>query len=291
MMSKKPDAIGRGVAWTLVGVLALLPACGGTSTSEPAGESASERLDTGEDAEPGYQLSALAPENLKRERPDAPFDLTGNWFIDTKDGVDPEAWRFGPPYPTLTPAAQQHFDASAKAAKEGKVYRDDIGRCFPAGMPLIMTRYWPMAMIQLPTAIYMISGFMNSLRIVYLDGRAHTAADLAVPTANGESIGRWEGDTLVVDTRYFIDDHHWMDQGGRSIPAGNQLRIVERIRLLEDEDKLQIEFTMTDPEHWEGEWTSTKTFVRVVDTDIAEVVCTPELNEKLKSTSSAAYIQ
>jgi len=264
----------------------LTAACGGAGEGEPAPEAGAEAP-----VDDGVQLSALAPANLQKERPAAPFDLTGNWFIDTKDGADPEAWRFGPPYPTLTPAAQVHFDASAAAATDGKVYKDDIGQCFPAGLPLIMTRYWPMAMIQLPTAIYMVSGFMNSLRIVYLDGREHTPADLAISTANGESIGHWEGDTLVVDTRYFIDDRHWMDQGGRSIPAGDQLHIVERIRLLEDVDKLEIEFTMTDPEHWEGAWTSTKQFVRVVDEDIAEVVCTPELNEKLKSTSSAAYIR
>mgnify|MGYP007099125762 CR=1 FL=1 len=48
---------------------------------------------------------------------------------------------------------------------------------------------------------------------------------------DGESIGRWEGNTLVVDTIYFPGHHHWMDQGGASIPAGEQLQIVERIRL------------------------------------------------------------
>ena len=122
---------------------------------------------------PGVQLSALAPENIAKARPTAPFDLTGNWFIDVTS-ESPNAWRFGPPYPKLTAAAQVHFDASQKAAKEGKVYRDDIGQCWPAGLPLIMTRYWPMAMMQIPTAIYMVSGFMNSLRIVYLDGRPHT---------------------------------------------------------------------------------------------------------------------
>ena len=114
-------------------------------------------------SEPGRQLSALAPENITKARPAAPFDLTGNWFIDVTE--NPNAWRFGPPYPRLTAAAQVHFDASQVAAKEGKVYRDDIGQCWPAGLPLIMTRYWPMAMIQIPTAIYMVSGFMNSLRI------------------------------------------------------------------------------------------------------------------------------
>ena len=93
-----------------------------------------------------------------------------------------------------------------------------------------MTRVWPIAMIQLPTAIYMVSHFMNSLRIVYLDGRPHSDPDVVVRTFNGESIGKWEGDTLVVDTTHFVNDHHWIDAG---IPATDALRIVERMRLLE----------------------------------------------------------
>ena len=240
-------------------------------------------------SEPGRQLSALAPENITKARPAAPFDLTGNWFIDVTE--NPNAWRFGPPYPKLTAAAQVHFDASQVAAKEGKVYRDDIGQCWPAGLPLIMTRYWPMAMIQIPTAIYMVSGFMNSLRIVYLDGRSHTDPDIIVRTFNGESIGQWEGDTLVVDTLGFRSDHHWMDQGGASIPAGEQLHIVERIRLINDRKQLEIEYTMTDPEYWEGEWKSTKRFNRVNDEDIQEVSCLPDLNEHLQSTSSKTQVR
>ena len=240
-------------------------------------------------SEPGRQLSALAPENITKARPAAPFDLTGNWFIDVTE--NPNAWRFGPPYPKLTAAAQVHFDASQAAGKEGKVYRDDIGQCWPAGLPLIMTRYWPMAMIQIPTAIYMVSGFMNSLRIVYLDGRSHTDPDIIVRTFNGESIGRWEGDALVVDTVGFRGDHHWLDQGGASIPAGEQLHIVERIRLINDRKQLEIDYTMTDPEYWEGEWKSTKRFNRVNDEDIQEVSCLPDLNEHLQSTSSKTQVR
>src|SRR5262245_22748081 len=240
-------------------------------------------------SEPGKQLSALAPENIAKARPPAPFDLTGNWFIDVSE--NPNAWKFGPPYPKLTAAAQVHFDASQVALKEGKVYRDDIGQCWPAGLPLIMTRYWPMAMIQIPTAIYMVSGFMNSLRIVYLDGRPHTDLDVIVRTFNGESIGHWEGDTLVVDTIGFRADHHWMDQGGASIPAGEQLHIVERIRMINDKKQLEIEYTMTDPEYWEGEWKSTKRFNRVNDEDIQEVSCLPDLNEHLQSTTSKTQVR
>jgi len=237
----------------------------------------------------GRQLSALAPATIARlAKTKPPFDLTGNWFIDVSE--NPEAWRFGPPYPKLTSPSQVHWDAAKKATAEGKVYRDDIGQCWPAGLPLIMTRYWPMAMVQIPSAIYMVSGFMNSVRIVYLDGRKHTELDIIVRTYNGESIGQWEGDTLVVDTIGFRDDHHWMDQGGVAIPAGAQLHIVERIRLISGGKQLEIEYTMTDPEHWEGEWKSTKRFNRVDDEDIQEVSCLPDLNEHIRSTTSKTQI-
>jgi hypothetical protein len=233
-------------------------------------------------------VGALAPENLNQPRPEPPFDLTGTWFVDLD--ATPASWRFGPPFPEFTAAARVHIDASRAATADGKVYRDDIGQCWPAGLPLIMTRVWPIAMIQIPTAIYMISGFMNSLRIVYTDGREHAPSDIVVRSFNGESIGRWEGDTLVVDTRHFVDHHHWMDQGGQAIPAGDQLRIVERIRYNEDTDQLEIEYTMTDPEHWIGEWKNMKYFDRVNDVDIEEVSCLPNLNENMLSTSSDSLV-
>ena len=81
---------------------------------------------------PPSQLSALAPENLAKPRPKAPFDLTGNWFIDNSPGI--QGWLFGPAtIPKLKPEAQKHRDAYLQAIKEGKVYRDDIGEveCLP----------------------------------------------------------------------------------------------------------------------------------------------------------------
>ncbi|HET9943342.1 MAG TPA: hypothetical protein VFR05_08375 [Terriglobia bacterium] len=232
-------------------------------------------------------LSALNPANLAKARSKAPFDLTGTWLHDNRGGAN--SWKFVPQNFKLTPQAQEHYDAGQKATKEGKVYRDDIGQCWPAGMPLIMTRVWPIAMIQLPTAIYMTSAFMNSLRIIYLDGRPHSNPDIVTPSFNGESIGRWEGNTLVVDTKYFPGHHHWIDQGGASIPASDQLHIVERIRMVSN-DILEIEFTMTDPKSWEGEWKTTKRWNRVNE-DITEVECWPDLNDHIRSTSSSSQIR
>ena len=75
-----------------------------------------------------------------------------------------------------------------------------------------------------------------------------------------------------------------------AIPAGDQLRIVERIRLNEETDQLEIEYTMTDPEHWVGEWVHTKYFNRVTDADIAEATCRPDLNDNMLSTRSGGLV-
>src|SRR5262252_1783901 len=221
-------------------------------------------------------LGALAPANLAKPRPKPPFDLTGTWL---HGGGPDNGFRFSPPTGfKLTPEAQVHYDAARKAQGEGKVYRDDIGQCWPAGLPVIMTRVWPIAMIQLPTAIYMVSEFMNSFRVIYLDGRPHTDPDIAVGSFNGESIGKWEGDTLVVDTKYFVPDHHWIDSG---VPGSDALHIVERMKMIDGGKTLSIEYTMSDPKGWEGEWKMTKRWQRVDDRDIAEVECLPDLNDHM----------
>ena len=208
-----------------------------------------------------FSLSALAPANLAKPRPKPPFDLTGTWFIEWAVRTRGGSVRLRR-HQADAGGAGAFRRATQKAQKEGKVYRDDIGQCWPAGLPLIMTRVWPIAMIQLPTAIYMVSEFMNSMRVIYMDGRPHTDPDIVVRSFNGESIGRWEGDTLVVDTTHFVDDHHWIDSG---IPASDALHIVERIRLIKGGRQLEIEYTLTDPKSWEGDWKMTKRWNRVDD--------------------------
>jgi len=231
-------------------------------------------------------LGALAPANIAKPRPKPPFDLTGTWL---HGGGQDNNFRFAPPAGfKLTPAAQKEYDAARKAQAEGKVYKDDIGQCWPAGVPINMTRVWPIAMIQLPTMVLMVQELMNTMRFIYLDGRPHTDPDIAVRSFNGESIGHWENDTLVVDTTNFVGDHHWIDSG---IPASEDLHIVERIKLINDGKTLEIAMTATDPKSWEGEWKWTKRWQRVDDRDIAEVECLPELNEHMPTTHSNANVR
>jgi hypothetical protein len=226
----------------------------------------------------GY-YGALAPQNLAMKRPKPPFDLTGTWFVDLRRAF--ADFRFGPPYPEFYEPGQTAMREAEEARKAGKPYRDSIGQCYPAGMPMIMTRVWPISMIQLPTAIYMLAAFTNSMRFIYLDGRGFTDPDTVISTYNGESIGKWEGDSLVVHTKYFEPNEHYIDGG---LPISDQFEIVERIKLLEKGQILQIEYTMTDPKMWKGEWKNTKRWIRKDYSDIPEVECLPNLNQNLPST-------
>jgi hypothetical protein len=238
-----------------------------------------ERLNEMVPKHPGY-LGALAPENLNKARPAPPFNLTGTWFVDLREGF--AKFLFGPPYPRFYVEGVEALIEAPKAQARNETYRDAIGQCFPPGMPMIMTRVWPHAFIQLPTAIYMISGFNNSVRTIFLDGREHSDSDLVVPSYNGESIGRWEGDTLVVHSKYFEPDNHYIDYG---IPISDQFEIVERIRLLENGTVMEVEYIMTDPQMWVGEWKSTKRFGRQDYTDINEANCILAYNESLPGTN------
>jgi hypothetical protein len=238
-----------------------------------------ERLDQMVPKHPGY-LGALAPENLHRERPPAPFDVTGTWFVDLSKGF--ADYMFGPPYPKFFAPGREALIEQPRAQARGETYRDAIGQCYPPGMPMLITRVWPHAFIQVPTAIYVISGFNNSVRTIFLDGREHSDPDLVVPSYNGESVGHWEADALVVHTTYFETDNHYIDLG---IPIDDAFEMTERITLENEGLTMKVEYTFVDPSMWEGEWKSTKRFNRADHTDINEAVCILQYNANLPGTN------
>src|SRR5262245_31778938 len=163
----------RGIA--AAALLALLATSPGAQ--QRRGGLNQEQIDELSHKHDGF-YGALAPQNLSKPRPKPPFDLTGTWFVDLrKSFLD---FQFGPPYPEFYEAGHQAMKDAAAARAAGKPYRDSIGECYPAGMPMIMTRVWPISMVQLPTVVYMLFGFTNSMRFIYLDGRKHTDPDIVV---------------------------------------------------------------------------------------------------------------
>jgi len=118
-----------------------------------------------------------------------------------------------------------------------------VGRPTP-GM-ILSTVIYPIEISFQPDAetITLRSEFFDDLRTVYMDGRPHP--DSTVRVAGGHSIGRWEDDVLVVDTRNF-NDHRSPYQIG--VPSGGQKHMVERFQLINDGAGAVIEFTLEDPE-------------------------------------------
>lgn len=222
---------------------------------------------------------ALDPAHLARDWPEAPFDLTGTWaFRGEQDwGENYGVYEFKP-HPTWTAKGQQIYDEYLEYAKAGRRYREPTAECYPAGMPRLMTRYGSLMMLQYPTAIFMVSRLNNEYRAIWLDGREREPEASRDYNWNGESLGRWEGDTLVVETTGFTDDNHLIQQG---VFTGDQLKIIERIQVINDGNTMVSEYIMTDPEHWVGEWRHIKFRDRILNADVREATCLPKDNELL----------
>ena len=222
-----------------------------------------------------WPMGVFEKENLAKPRPKAPWDMTGTWAMKNQ----PETGGFNfTPLPKFKPDAQKIYDEFLKATAEGKAFRDDTAQCWPYGMPRWLTRVWPIEFMQYPTVIVGIQGLFNSVRWVYMDGRGHVDPDLLEPTYNGDSIGRWEGDTLVIDTIGFEANKHWITHG---ITMSDQLHIIERIKMAPDHQSFTDEITMIDPVNWEGEWKNTKTYIPVKGQDATESSCLPDLNDNV----------
>ncbi len=225
---------------------------------------------------PNAVLGVLDAENLAKRRPDAPFDITGTWAF---RGERSEQANYGTyefkPHPEFTAKGKETYDEYLSYATRGERYAEPTAFCYPAGLPRVMTRYGSLMMLQYPTAIFMVSRLNNEYRVIFLDERERQADNLRDPNWNGESIGHWDGDTLVVETEGFTDENHLIQQG---IFTGDQLKITERISIINDGNTMKMDFIMTDPEHWVGEWRHTKFRDRMLHGDVREANCLAEDN-------------
>lgn len=225
---------------------------------------------------PNAVLGVLDAENLAKPRPKPPFDITGTWAF---RGERSEQAHYGTyefkPHPEFTEKGRKTYEEYLSYATRGERYAEPTAFCYPAGLPRVMTRYGSLMMLQYPTAIFMVSRLNNEYRVIFLDGRKRQPANMRDPNWNGESLGHWEGDTLVIETEGFTDENHLIQQG---IFTGDQLKITERISMINDGNTLKMDFIMTDPEHWIGEWRHTKFRDRMLRGDVREANCLAEDN-------------
>ncbi len=166
----------------------------------------------------------------------------------------------------LTPwAAERHLYNMDPLYHDGDRVRNELdpsSHCFPPGTARLGA---PFQIVHTPREVFIIYEDNHEVRQVFMDGRKHPEDyDL---TWNGHSIGRWDRDTLVVDT-FGLRDETLLDAAGHV--HSSELQIVERIRRIAY-DVLEIEKTLTDPKALAKPYTTRRTFVLAPpDWDILE---------------------
>jgi hypothetical protein len=179
--------------------------------------------------------------------------------------VDPPDGRM----PPLTPEAQERSKQRFAAYQRAAFGPEDRGvgeRCllgFNSGPPMLPSAYNNNVQIfQSADHLVLLNEMVHNARIVPLDGRPHVSK--GVRQWVGDSRGRWEGDTLVVETAGFV--------GETAFPnAGPNLRLTERFKRV-DADTLLYEFTVNDPTTWTKPWTA-QVPMRKSDQPLYEYAC------------------
>src|SRR5215510_3890609 len=210
-------------------------------------------------------VAAMTPGATGQSQPIVRHDLDGVWAIRPapRTGatartafeccvVDPRL------RPTMTPWGQARFDAAVPSSRSpgpegdrvipGKE-NDPTLSCFPDGIPKILTSPEPFEIITIPGRVLMFFEKDHGWRQIWTDGRK-LPEDPPELRFDGYSVGRWEGDTLIVDSNGF-NDKLWLDYYGD--PHSEELRLTERYQRL-DKDTLSIQVTINDPKAYTKPW-------------------------------------
>lgn len=156
----------------------------------------------------------------------------------------------------------------SREADNGKENPD--GKCLPLGMIRMHSHPFPRKMIQVPGLIAILYEKGVDFRQIFTDGRPLPKDPN--PSFNGYSSGKWEGDTLVVETVGFRDDI-WLDGAGN--PISESAKVTERFRR-PNFGNLEIEVTVDDPKAYTAPWTVKLNQYIALNTDLLEYFCENE---------------
>lgn len=186
---------------------------------------------------------------------------------------------FKPEESPLRPEAAEIFRKNA----ERRGTDNPATRCLPQGLPRAdLFNYAPFKIIQTPGIIAVLYEVDNTHRQIYTDGRKLPVDPR--PAWLGYSVGRWDGDTLVVDAAGFTDKS-WLDLFGH--PHSEDLRIQERFHR-RDFGHMDLSVTIEDPKMYTKPFTIKVTEVLLPDSDILESVCNENEKDRVHLENSAA---
>ncbi|HUK33738.1 MAG TPA: hypothetical protein VLV86_07500 [Vicinamibacterales bacterium] len=191
-------------------------------------------------------------------------DLSGIWEPDGTKFIRNLAADLKPDDVVMTAAAQALFDRR----KTGTLSKEEPdANCLPQGVPKIAAAPAPWRIVQTPGAIFIIYEAFTQWRQIFTDGRALPADPN--PTWFGYSVGRWDGDTLVVESRGF-NGKAWLDQIGH--PSTDALHVIERYHR-SSVGTLDLQITIDDPKAYVKPWTAIEHPKLHPDTELLEFIC------------------
>ena len=205
-------------------------------------------------------LAAPAP-----RLPDGKPDLSGIWNSPTKylrnlaSDLKPEDVPF-------QPWAKAIYDERA-AGLHWKEEPD--ANCLPQGLPKILVAPAPWRIVQAPGYMVFVHEAFNLWWQVFLDGREFVPSNDVTPTWMGYSTGKWEGDTLVVDSRGF-NGKVWLDQLGK--PSTEALHVTMRFRR-KDFGHMDLQITIDDPKAYTKPWSVALEPTLSTNTELMEFIC------------------
>lgn len=213
---------------------------------------------------PGMWLALLAlvaaPQTFAQAA--KPVDMQGVWMVRGGGGGGGDAFNQRPQSQwsteklPFTTNGLEIFEANhpGKGPRQVPIPQrnDPIIGANPNGLYRSLIYSRPIEMMQEPGKIVQLFAWGRVFRIIYTDGRPVPDDIAQGPFWYGYSVGKWEGDTLVVTT-LALDGRAWMDEWGT--PISDDARIVERWKRIAP-DKLQVQITVTDPEIYSKPWTS-----------------------------------
>jgi len=166
--------------------------------------------------------------------------------------------------PPFTALGKEFYEHNQKDLSKD----DPEGKCLPPGVPRMMYTPYPAEILQLPNRIvFIFEGGAHVWRTIWMDGRQHPKDPN--PTYLGDSIGHWEGDTLVVDVVGF-NDRTWLDFGGHG--HGEKLHVIEKYSR-PDSNTLHYEATIEDPDYYTKAWTVPQNIPWRAGQELMEYIC------------------
>ena len=194
--------------------------------------------------------------------PAGTVDLSGIWQTDIKFNANLAADLKPEDVPMLPAARALLEERQANLGKD-----DPEGFCLPPGFPRVNGVPFPTKIVQTPTLIVMLYETRTTFRQIFLDN--HAIVRDPQPTWMGYSTGRWEGDTLVVQTVGF-NDKTWLDDAGH--PHSEAMRVTERITR-PSFGQLIVDITIDDPKMYSRPWTVRQQVRLQADDELIEYVC------------------